>query len=60
MPAYVVLMMTLHDPDWAAVEACFADPDYEEAMAFRHAASPMNYLLLQEGGTNTKDPDRKL
>jgi uncharacterized protein (DUF1330 family) len=60
MPAYVVSMMTLHDPDKTAVEAWFANSDYEQAMAFRHAASTMSDLLLQEGGPNTEDPDRKL
>lgn len=44
----------------ADVEAWFADPDYQEAMKFRHAASTMNYLLLQEGGANTENPDPKL
>lgn len=44
----------------ADVEAWFKDPDYQEAMTFRHAASTMNYLLLQEGGGNTENPDPKL
>lgn len=106
MPAYVISMMTVHDPETykkytdrtppivkkhggkfltrgeafsciegnqydgrlvilefpskAHVEAWFADPDYEEAMSFRHASSTMNYLLLQEGGGNTENPDPKL
>ncbi|MEM9523766.1 MAG: DUF1330 domain-containing protein [Pseudomonadota bacterium] len=106
MPAYVVCMMTIHDPETyrkytdrtpsivkkhggrfltrgekitcvegqeydgrlvilefpskANVEAWFNDPDYQEAMRFRHAASTMNHLLLQEGGANTEDPDPKL
>ena len=29
-------------------------------MKFRQAASTMNYLLIQEGGENTRDPDPKL
>ena len=53
-------MVILEFPSKADVEAWFADPDYQEAMAFRHASSTMNYLLLQEGGTNTNDPDPKL
>lgn len=53
-------LVILEFPDKAAVKAWFADPDYEEAMAFRHAASTMNYLLLQEGGANTEDPEPKL
>ena len=53
-------MVILEFPSKADVEAWFADPDYQEAMTFRHAASTMNYLLLQEGGANTNDPDPKL
>lgn len=53
-------MVILEFPDKAAVEAWFADPDYQAAMQFRHAASTMTHLLLQEGGDNTADPDPKL
>lgn len=53
-------MVILEFPTKADVEAWFADPDYQEAMGFRHAASNMNYLLLQEGGANTESPDPKL
>jgi len=53
-------LVILEFPSKADVEAWFADPDYQEAMTFRHAASTMNYLLLQEGGENTNDPDPKL
>ena len=53
-------MVILEFPDKASVEAWFADPEYQEAMTFRHAASTMNYLLLQEGGANTEDPNPKL
>ena len=53
-------MVILEFPSKADVEAWFADPEYQEAMTFRHAASTMNYLLLQEGGANTNDPDPKL
>ncbi len=53
-------MVILEFPSKADVEAWFADPEYQEAMVFRHAASTMNYLLLQEGGANTNDPDPKL
>lgn len=44
----------------AHVEAWMTDPDYQEAMSFRHAASTMHMLLLQEGGANTEDPDPHL
>ena len=53
-------LVILEFPSKADVEVWFADPDYQEAMKFRHAASTMNYLLLQEGGANTENPDPKL
>lgn len=53
-------LVILEFPSKADVEAWFNDPEYQEAMAFRHAASTMNYLLLQEGGENTENPDPKL
>jgi hypothetical protein len=37
-----------------------ADPEYREAMAFRHAASTMHMLLLQESNVQTGDPDPHL
>ena len=53
-------LVILEFPSKADVAAWFNDPDYQEAMKFRHAASTMNYLLLQEGSVNTEDPDPKL
>ena len=53
-------LVILEFPTKADVEAWFNDPDYQEAMTFRHAASTMNYLLLQEGSQNTENPDPKL
>ncbi|MBO6920544.1 MAG: DUF1330 domain-containing protein [Rhizobiaceae bacterium] len=53
-------LVILEFPSKADVEAWFNDPDYQEAMEFRHAASTMNYLLLQEGSENTLNPDPKL
>jgi len=50
-------MVILEFPSKAHVEAWFDDPDYKEAMAFRHAASTMHMLLLQEGSENTDAPD---
>jgi uncharacterized protein (DUF1330 family) len=44
----------------AQVQAWFADPAYQEAMAFRHAASTMQLLVVQEGGANTEDPNPNL
>ena len=57
---YTGRLVILEFPSKAHVEQWFADPDYVEAMQFRHAASTMNYLLLQEGGQNTEDPDPRL
>ncbi len=53
-------LVILEFPSKADVEAWFNDPDYQEAMVFRHAASTMNYLLVQEGEENTENPDPKL
>lgn len=53
-------LVILEFPTKDDVEAWFNDSDYQEAMTFRHAASTMNYLLLQEGGQNTENPDPKL
>ena len=53
-------MVILEFPSKADVDAWFNDPDYQVAMGFRHAASTMNYLMVQEGGGNTHDPDPKL
>lgn len=106
MPAYVVSMMTIHDPDTyrqytdrtpplvkkyggkfltrgepitcvegedykgrmvilefpsqADIEAWYNDPEYQQAMQYRHAASTAHYIMAQEGGKNTNDPDPKL
>ena len=53
-------LVILEFPSKKHVEDWFKDPDYEEAMKFRHASSTMNYLLLQEGGENTENPEPKL
>jgi uncharacterized protein (DUF1330 family) len=53
-------MVLLEFPDKASIEAWFNDPEYQEAMKFRHASSTMNMLLIQEGGQNTLNPDPKL
>lgn len=52
-------LVILEFPSKQHVEAWYADPDYQEAMVFRHAASVMR-MLVQEGSTNTEDPDPKL
>jgi len=53
-------LVILEFPSQSHVESWYADPEYKEAMSFRHESSTMNYLLLQEGGDNTEDPDPKL
>jgi len=53
-------MVILEFPSAADVESWMADPDYQEAMTFRHASSTMQMLLLQEGGNNHEDPDPRL
>jgi uncharacterized protein (DUF1330 family) len=53
-------MVILEFPSVAQVQAWFADPAYQEAMAFRHAASTMRLLVVQEGGANTEDPNPNL
>lgn len=37
----------------------FADPEYQEAMAFRHASSEARIMVI-DGDDNTLDPDRRL
>lgn len=53
-------LVILEFPNREQAEAWFHDPAYQEAVTFRQAASEMHHLLLQEGGTNTADPDPKL
>ncbi len=53
-------MVLLEFPDKASIDAWFNDPEYQEAMKFRHASSEMHMLLIQEGGENTLNPDPKL
>lgn len=53
-------MVILEFPNKATAEAWMADPEYQEAAKYRHAASTMHHLLLQEGPENTEDPDPKI
>ena len=57
---YTGRLVLLEFPSKAHVQAWYDDPEYVEAMEFRHASSTMNHLLVQEGGANTQDPDPKL
>jgi len=56
---YTARMVILEFPSKQHIEDWFADPDYQEAMKFRHASSSAQ-ILVQEGGVNTNDPDPKL
>ena len=51
--------LVILEPNTSGRWAWFNDPDYQEAMTFRHAASTMNYLSTR-GSANTEDPDPKL
>jgi uncharacterized protein (DUF1330 family) len=52
-------MVLLEFPSKQAIQDWFDDPDYQEAMTFRHAASKANIYVI-EGNDNTLDPDPKL
>lgn len=53
-------MVILEFPTTKHVEQWLADPDYQTAAKYRKAASTKGRLLVQEGGTNTHNPDPKL
>ncbi len=56
---YKARMVILEFPSEAHVRAWYSDPEYVEAMVWRHAASDAR-ILVQEGGGNTENPDPKL
>lgn len=58
--AYEGRMVLVEFPSKADVESWFADPEYQEAMEFRHAASTMHMLLLQESLVQAENPDPHL
>lgn len=58
--AYEGRMVLLEFPSKAQVDSWFEDPAYQEAMEFRHAASTMHRLLLQECDAQADDPDPHL
>ncbi len=58
--AYKDRMVILEFPDKESIDNWFSDPEYQKAMKFRHASSTMNMLLVQEGGSNTLNPNPKL
>ncbi len=53
-------MVLLEFPGKADVESWFEDPEYQEAMVFRHAASTMHMLLVQECEAQTEVPNPHL
>ena len=58
--SYEGRMVLLEFPSRANVDAWFADPEYQEAMKYRHAASTMHVLVVQECKSQTGDPDPHL
>lgn len=52
-------MVILEFPDRAAAEAWYNDKDYQEASKFRRASSK-GRMILQEGSSNTANPDPKV
>ena len=58
--AYEGRMVLLEFPSKEQVESWFEDPAYQEAMEFRHAASTMHMLLLQESTEQAGNPNPNL
>ena len=58
--AYEGRMVLLEFPSKADVEAWYQDPDYQAAMEFRHAASTMHMLLVQECTAQGEAPEPHL
>lgn len=57
---YAGRMVILEFPSNYDVEAWYADPDYQSAMKFRHDASTMHRLLVQECTEQEEAPDPHL
>lgn len=53
-------MVLLEFPSHADIKAWFADPEYQDAMVFRHAASTMHRLLVQECAEQDYNPNPHL
>lgn len=56
---YTARMVILEFPSEQAVHDWLADPDYQEAVVFRHASSQARILMIG-ADNNTLDPDPKL
>ncbi|MGI9261694.1 MAG: DUF1330 domain-containing protein [Woeseiaceae bacterium] len=52
-------MVILEFPSRQAILDWYADPEYEEARAFRHASSEARIFVI-DGNDNTLDPDPNL
>ena len=52
-------MVVLEFPSKEDVDAWYNDPEYVDAMQFRHTASS-GRVLVQEGVSNTENPDPKV
>ena len=53
-------MVLLEFPSKADVDAWYADPEYQNAMQYRQAASTMHRLLIQESAGADEAPDPHL
>ena len=53
-------MVLLEFPRQSDVEAWYADPEYQNAMQYRQAASTMHRLLIQECTEQADNPDPHL
>jgi uncharacterized protein (DUF1330 family) len=53
-------MVILEFPSKTDIEDWMADPDYQDAMVFRHASSSIHMLLLQECAEQADNPDPHL
>lgn len=53
-------MVILEFPDQEKLDAWYNDPDYQDAMKFRTAASTMHYLMIQPGNNDNSAPDPNL
>jgi uncharacterized protein (DUF1330 family) len=49
-------MVIMEFPDEAHVRAWMSDPEYVAAAQYRYAAST-GRIIIQQGGTNTEDPN---
>ncbi len=52
-------MVILEFPSRQAILDWYADPEYEDARAFRHASSEARIFVI-DGNDNTLDPDPRL